>query len=133
MNSASVALWAVLMSFAAGSLSAQQHAWVPAPHKPVPPKVSEGKRPHPPTPTKRSMIGGPWMTDPNYRSVLYVRNNVQTAPMSVTPILYLGNGAQYRLSPVQLSAGGTAVLNINDALQRQGIAGWAALSGYIEL
>jgi hypothetical protein len=122
---------AVMPLIAFACTARAQHVPMPAPHKPVPPKVANYKSKM--AITARSMVGGPWLTDPNYRSILYIRNDLQTNSLSITPILWLSNGVKYRLSPVLISAGGTATVDINNALQQQGIAGWAMLTGYVEL
>jgi hypothetical protein len=112
------------------SVSAQQTK-VLAPHRPIPPRINNGKVHGSSTP--RSMVGGLWMTDPNTSATLYLKNNVETSAIQVTPILHLSNGAQYGLPEVNLEPAGTAQVSINDGLQAQGIASWAPLSGYVEL
>ncbi|MBV9761086.1 MAG: hypothetical protein JO340_11025, partial [Acidobacteriaceae bacterium] len=106
--------------------------YVPAPHRFVAPKLPQPKQWHSPM-TQRSMLGGLWMTDPNYRSVLVLKNEVQTSALAVTPVLYLANGAKYRLPEVRLEPAGTAVVDLNAALAQVGIASWADLFGYVEV
>jgi hypothetical protein len=79
------------------------------------------------------MVGGLWMIDANFKSTIYIKNGVKNAAVTVTPVLYLSNGKSYTLPDVKLDPSGTAVVNINDALARQGIASWATLSGYVEI
>src|SRR5437867_5297749 len=79
------------------------------------------------------MIGGPWIVDASFKSSIYLRNVVETAPVTVTPLLYLSNGTKYTLPGVQLEPSGTAVVDINSALQNLGIAPYATLSGYVEI
>jgi len=105
---------------------------VMAPHQPIPPRVN--------TPTKwltpamkRSMIGGLWMTDANWKSAIYLRNGVETDPVTVTPILHLSNGVKYTLPDVTLQPAGNAIIDINQGLQQLGIASFATLSGYAEI
>ena len=81
----------------------------------------------------RSLAGGLWRTDANYKSALYLRNEVETSPIAVTPVLYLSNGTQYVLPDIALAPGGTSVVDINGALQSQGIAPYATLIGYVEV
>jgi len=81
----------------------------------------------------RSVVGGLWMVDPNLKSSLYIKNNVETSSLSVTPVLYLSNGKQIVLGAVTLDAAGTKVISINDALREQGIAPYAPLTGYVEI
>jgi hypothetical protein len=73
------------------------------------------------------------MIDANFRSSIYLKNGVENAPITVTPILYLSNGKKYVLPDVALEPSGTAVVNVNDALREQGIASWATLFGYVQI
>jgi hypothetical protein len=124
----SVAFFLTLLS----STSSAQQPKVLAPHYPIPQldrqKVDWSKQA-----TQRSMIGGLWMTDANFKSSIYLRNVVETDPITVTPILWLANGTNYRLPPVTVEAAGTAIIDINAGLQSMGISSWATLSGYVEL
>jgi hypothetical protein len=79
------------------------------------------------------MVGGFWMIDTNFRSTIYLKNGVKNAPITATPILHLSNGKSFSLTDVLLDPSGTAVVNINDELNKQGIASWATLSGYVEV
>lgn len=107
-------------------------AQVLAPHKPVPPVLPQPKAWHSPA-TSRSIVGGLWMTDANFKSTIYIRNQVETSPVTVKPVLYLSNGVAYPLPPVILEPSGVAVVSINDALAQQGLAPYATLSGYVEV
>ena len=109
-----------------------QQPKVLAPHKPVLPFAPKPWTLHKP-PVPRSMIGGLWMTDANFKSTIYLKNYVEIYPITVTPVLYLSNGKSYTLPDVTLEPAGTATVNINDALRQQGIAPWATLSGYVEI
>lgn len=71
--------------------------------------------------------------DPNLKSSIYISNNLETSPLTVTPVLWLSNGGKYALPPVDLAPGGTAIVDINDGLAQQGVAPYATLSGYVEL
>jgi hypothetical protein len=79
------------------------------------------------------MIGGFWRINPSSRASIYIRNGLDNSPLTVTPIVYLSNGARYSLSPVTLRPLGTAVVSINKSLEAQGIAPYAELSGYVEV
>src|SRR6267143_5688638 len=81
----------------------------------------------------RTMVGGLWMIDANFKSSIYLRNVVETDPVTVTPILYLSNGTKYTLPDVTVEPAGIAIISINDALQKKGISSFATLSGYVEL
>jgi hypothetical protein len=112
--------------------SAQQTPVVAAPHKhalPVLPFTGNWHNP----PVQRSMVGGMWMIDPNFKSSIYIKNSVKVAPMTVTPILYLSNGQRFQLADVNLEPAGIAVVNINQALADKGIAPYATLRGYVEI
>ena len=105
---------------------------ISAPHKPVAPELPPPKQWHSPA-VQRSMTGGLWITDPNYRAGLYLKNDVETSALTVTPVVYLANGAKYTLPDVQLEPAGSAVIDLNAGLAHLGIAPWAALSGYVEV
>jgi hypothetical protein len=79
------------------------------------------------------MVGGLWMIDANFKSTVYLKNDVEIAPVTVTPILYLSNGKKITLPDVTLEASGTATINVNDALNQKGMAPWATLTGYVEI
>ncbi len=79
------------------------------------------------------MVGGPWITDANYHAVLVMKNYLKTSALKVKPTLYVANGNSYPLPDVSIEAAGVASIDINRALTQQGIAPWAALSGYVEL
>lgn len=81
----------------------------------------------------RTMVGGLWMIDANFKSSIYLRNVVETDPVTVTPILYLSNGTKYTLPDVTVEPAGISIISINDALQKKGISSWATLKGYVEL
>jgi hypothetical protein len=126
----------ILAVFTFAALTTGLHAQQPkvlAPHRPVDPTITP--RPNWPVPLKtpRSMVGGLWMSDANFRSTIYSKNDVKNAAVTVTPVLYLSNGKSYVLPDVNLDPSGTAIVNINDALAREGIASWATLSGYVEI
>jgi hypothetical protein len=48
--------------------------------------------------TARSIVGGFWMIDANFKSSIYLKNDLKIAPLTVTPILYLSNGKRYALA-----------------------------------
>lgn len=112
--------------------SLAQQPKVLAPHRPIDPRVEKRSKWMMPQ-TPRSMIGGLWMTDANLKSSIYIRNVVETDPVTVTPILWLSNGKQYTLPDATIDAAGVAIISINDALEQQGISQQATLSGYVEL
>jgi hypothetical protein len=133
---ATTLLFSSYVSRAAGQSSVpgstSQPAKVLAPHKPVMPAVENPVKW--PTPaTTRSMVGGFWMTDANFKSSIQIKNVVETDSVKVTPVLYLSNGKRYPLHEVALEPSGTAVVSINDALKQLGIAPWATLFGYVEV
>src|SRR5436190_14293942 len=76
-----------------------QQSKVPAPHRSVPPKVE--KRIPLPNAVPGSIVVGPWMVDANFKSTIYLNNLVQTSAVSVTPVLYLSNGTNFTLKPVE--------------------------------
>jgi hypothetical protein len=122
----------LLFTFFSGAILAAQQPKVLAPHKPIAPKVDKPTKWLSPA-AQRTMVGGLWMTDANFKSAIYLRNAVETDPVTVTPILHLSNGTKYTLPDVKLDPAGIAIININDSLQKQGISSWATLSGYAEI
>jgi hypothetical protein len=115
-----------------GSNCAAQQPWVSAPHKPVPPRLSK-PLPYPYPAVLRSVAGGLWMTDGNFKSSIYLKNGLVTSALEVTPILYLANGTKLPLAAVHLEPAGTATVDINQSLADNGIAPYAQLSGYLEV
>lgn len=126
---------AVSVAIAIGLLASTsfgQRTKVLAPHKPIPPKAAKQIKGLTPA-EQRSMVGGLWMTDANFKSSIYLRNGVETDPITVTPILHLSNGAKYTLGEVKVEPAGVAIIDINDGLAKLGISSFATLSGYVEL
>src|SRR5271166_3254317 len=120
-----------VLSLACVPTSAQRPK-VLAPHRPVPPLVSSPQLSHSPS-VPRSLTGGLWMTNGSMKSRLRITNDLVTASLSVTPILWLSNGVKYVLPAVNLQPSGTAIVDINQALADQGLAPYGTLSGYVEL
>jgi hypothetical protein len=124
------------VSYAGGqsnsALSTSQPVKVPAPHKPVPPRLEKPVKWHSPA-TPRSMVGGLWTTDASFKSTIHLKNGVENSAVTVSPILYLSNGKRVVIPDVTLEPSGTAVISINDALRDAGIAPWATLTGYVEV
>jgi len=113
------------------TISLAQQPKVLAPHDPIAPKV---KQPIPlPAAVSGYIAGGPWMVDANFKSTIYLKNIVETSPITVTPVLHVSNGKRYALPAIQLEASGTATLDVNSSLQALGIAPYATLSGWVEL
>jgi hypothetical protein len=115
------------------SLMSGQQAKVLAPHWPVAQLVPKSQESPLPAPTRGSLVGGLWMTGPNLKSSIYLKNVLEVSAITVTPLLYLSNGKQFRLPDVTMEPVGTAAVNINDELQKLGIASYATLSGYVEI
>ena len=103
-----------------------------APHEPTGPKVGSSWIASE-TAEQRSIVGGPWMLDPNMKSTIYLRNGMETDSLATTPVLYLSNGKKIVLPTVNLAPTATATVSIGDALRKQGIAPYANLKGYVEL
>jgi hypothetical protein len=110
-----------------------QQPKVLAPHQPIPPRVPKSQELPLPPAVPGSLVGGPWMIDANFKSTLYIKNVVETSSVTVTPILYLSNGAKFALPSVTLEPAGTATVDVNSGLQSLGIASFATLSGYVEI
>jgi hypothetical protein len=123
-------LVALLALLASTSLVFGQQAKVLAPHRPIAPRLPDNP---PKTGPLRSMVGGLWMIDANFKSTIYIKNSVEIAPVTVTPILYLSNGKKITLADVTLEPSGTATVSVNDGLNANGISPWATLNGYVEI
>jgi len=98
-----------------GASSSAQQPKVLAPHRPVAPRSPKPKSWNKPA-ILQSVVGGLWMIDANFKSSIYLKNDVMTDPLTVSPILYLSNGVKYSLPDVKLDPSGTAVVNVNQAL-----------------
>src|ERR1700756_5070529 len=86
---------------------AAQQARVPAPHKPVAPRVTS-PRPSPRPAVLRSLVGGFWMAGPDQKATLHLSNDVVTNSIAVTPILHMSSGEKLRLPQVTLDPAGMA-------------------------
>lgn len=122
----------ILVCLTACSALISQGQRVTAPNKKVPPKLTSPV-PSPQAATQRSLVGGLWKVDSNFKSSIYIKNLVETSSVTVTPILYLSNGVELDLNPVTLDPSGTSVVDINAALASKGIAPFSSLSGYVEV
>jgi len=107
-----------------------QHLKVLAPHRPIAPRLPANLPTDRPL---RSMVGGLWMIDANFKSTIYVKSDVEISPLTVTPILYISNGKKITLPDVTLEPAGTVTISVNDGLNQKGISPWATLTGYVEI
>jgi len=112
--------------------AAAQRPKVLAPHQPVAPKMARHREWDPPA-AAQSATGALWMTDGNFKSTAYLSNMLKEDPLTVTPVLHLANGVAYPLDSVTLAPSGTAAIDINKSLAKQGVAPYATLSGYVEV
>jgi len=127
--------WLASFVFALCTLSVctnAQQPKVPAPHRPVAPRL-EKRLPWGKPTIRQSATGGLWMTDANWKASLNLTNGLKADPIVVTPVLYLSNGQRYPLSPVKLEPSGTAIVDLGQALASVGIAPYATLCGYAEI
>jgi hypothetical protein len=124
-----LALSAILL---AGNLAAQR-TQVFAPHRPIAPRVAPSKMQPVLAAHARSMVGGLWMTDANFKSSIFLRNLVETSAVTVTPVLHLSNGTELALTTLTLAPSATAIVDINAGLRANGIASYATLHGYVEI
>lgn len=65
----------------------------------------------------QALAGALWRVDHTYKATLRLKNHVQTASISVTPVLYLADGTRYPLAPITLAASGVATVDLNQQLQ----------------
>src|SRR5712691_1241619 len=63
-----------------------------------------------------TLYTGFWRTDGGFVSTIRIKNVLVVAPIDVTPVLFMADGAPYMLSLVHVAVSGVATVNINDAL-----------------
>ncbi len=63
-----------------------------------------------------SLSCGLWRVDSGFVSKIHVKNALIATPLTVMPVLYMADGTQYELQPIQVPVAGTAQINVNDAL-----------------
>lgn len=59
---------------------------------------------------------GLWRVDGGFQSTIEIKNSLVVAPLDVTPVLYLADGAEYDLPPVHLAPTAVATVSVNQAL-----------------
>src|SRR5260370_11892219 len=62
------------------------------------------------------LYSGFWRTDGSFVSTIRVKNVLAVAPIDVTPVLFMVDGAPYMLSSVHVAVSGVDTVNSNDAL-----------------
>src|SRR5215471_5821625 len=62
----------------------------------------------------QELDGGVWRTDGGFQAIFRISNKAQTAAIRVTPVLFMADGTEYALAPVNVKASGSATVNIND-------------------
>jgi len=85
-------------------------AAAPLPGRAAAPQTSSG------TTSTYSINCGLWRVDNGFVSKIHVKNALIVGPLTVVPVLYMADGTQYSLQPVQVPTAGTAQINVNDAL-----------------
>lgn len=111
-------------------IAAAQQPRVLAPHDPIAP---EAKTHFQLRSVPGSIAGGPWIVDAHDQSILYLKNVVENASITVAPVLHLSDGTKYQLPAVQLAPSGIAKVDIGASLESMGIAPLATLSGWVEI
>lgn len=81
----------------------------------------------------QTLTGGLWIGDSSFKSAIYLRNGLKTDKLTVTPVLYLGDGTRYALAPVTLAPEATEIVDVNQALIAHNLNPSPAISGYVEL
>ncbi len=78
---------------------------------------------------------GLWRVDGGFESSIRIRNELVVAPIDVTPILFMADGAEYDLPTVHVATGGLAGVDVNQALAAAPASVGAHLSqlGSVEL
>ena len=119
----------LLLPLLISSTSAQQ-PHIPAPHKPITPKIV-GPTASPRPAVLRSLVGGFWMAGPDRRSSIHLSSDVITSSIPVTPVLYLSSGRRLQLPRVNLAPSGVAILSINEALAQANVPSNKETYGYV--
>jgi hypothetical protein len=78
----------------------------------------------------QTLFSGLWRVDGNFESMIHIKNSSVVAPVEVTPVLYMADGAEYELPPVIVATTGTSMLSVNRALAQAPPAVRAHLSPY---
>jgi hypothetical protein len=64
----------------------------------------------------QTLFCGLWRTDGEFVSTAQIKNVLVTASLTVTPVIYMGDGTEYDLPVVKLDPGGISTLSISDSL-----------------
>ena len=68
------------------------------------------------SPQPHEIAAGIWRVDHTFQSTIRIKNVVENAGLSVTPVLFMADGTEYDLQKLQLDPGGVALVSVNDAL-----------------
>ncbi len=110
--------------------AAAQKPKVLAPHDPIAPRATTRM---PLRPAPGTTAAGPWIVDGHSQSTIFIKNIVETSAITVTPVLHLSDGSEYKLPAVPLEPSGIAKVDIDASLEALGIVPNATLSGWVEL
>jgi hypothetical protein len=58
-----------------------------------------------------------WTSEPGWDTELQLRNNLYSAPLTVTPVLRLASGQEIPLTAVTIPANASASVSVNESLQ----------------
>jgi hypothetical protein len=108
----------------ASYLALPLRAPAPVPGPPPSPQTSSG------TTSTYALYCGLWRVDNGFVSKIHIKNALIVGPLTVLPVLYMADGTQYELQPVQVPTAGTSQINVNDALSYAPPAIAAHLSEY---
>lgn len=70
-----------------------------------------------PTAGPQTLSAGLWRVDDGFVSTIQVKNLLASKPVIFTPALYMADGTEQLLTPIQLPANASTVININTQLQ----------------
>ena len=54
------------------------------------------------------LFSGLWRVDGSFESMIHIKNSSVVAPVEVTPILYMADGAEHDLPPLTIPTTGTS-------------------------
>jgi hypothetical protein len=64
----------------------------------------------------QTAFSGFWRTDGGFVAKMRIKNALVTAPLEVSPVLYMADGTEYQLPTIMIPTSGVVTVNVNQAL-----------------
>ena len=122
--------WLLVPLLLFGVYSLQRNPHLTRAQTRVTPGIRVMSGPVDPMKAPQMMFSGLWRVDGNFQSTIHMKNSLVVAPVQVTPVLYMADGTEYDLPPVNVHTTGTRAVNVNRALAQAPPAVRAHLSSY---